>query len=223
MRSTNPFRKISKHENLSIFLVLLFIIAAVIFVEFFVVRSMDISAVAFIKPMNISNVLLQVSITGMMALSMTFIMISGHIDLSIGQMMCFLGTGMAFLMKTVGINEWGVAAIGLIVAVLFQLVMGLIISRTRLESFIISLGFLSIYRGFTYLITNGREITTEGRFTFLGRTYFDITDNFRIAMPVIILVLLTIIVWFLLRYTKFGRRVYAVGEMRTQHFLQVLM
>jgi len=186
MRSTNPFRKISKHENLSIFLVLLFIIAAVILVEFFVVRSMDITAVAFIKPMNISNVFLQVSITGMMALSMTFIMISGHIDLSIGQMMCFLGTGMAFLMKTVGINEWGVAAIGLVAAVLFQLVMGLIISRTRLESFIISLGFLSIYRGFPYLITNGRAITTEGSFTFLGRTSFDITDNFRIAMPVII-------------------------------------
>lgn len=81
MRSTNPFRKITKHENLSIFMVLLIIIAAVILVEFFVVRSMDISAVAFIKPMNISNVFLQVSITGMMALSMTFIMISGHISL----------------------------------------------------------------------------------------------------------------------------------------------
>jgi len=211
MRSTNPFRKITRHENLPIFLVLLVIIVAVIFVEFFTVRSMDITSVAFIKPMNISNVLLQVSVTGMLALSMTFIMISGQIDLSVGQMMCFLGTGMAFLMKTVGINEWGAAAIGLVAAVMFQLIMGLIISRTRLESFIVSLGFLSIYRGFTYLITSGREITTEGRFTFLGRTYFDITDNFRIAMPVIIFIALTLFVWFLLRYTKFGRRVYAVG------------
>ena len=104
MRSTNPLRKISKHENLSIFLVLLFIILAVILVEFFTVRSMDITKVAFIKPMNISNVLLQVSVTGMLALSMTLIMISGGIDLSVGQMMCFIGTGMAFLIKTSGIE-----------------------------------------------------------------------------------------------------------------------
>ena len=219
MRSKNPFRKITKHENLPLFLVLLVIIVAVIFVEFFTVRSMNFSAVAFIKPMNISNVLLQVSVTGMLALSMTFIMISGQIDLSVGQMMCFIGTGMAFLIKVVGINEWGAAAIAVVVTVMFQLIMGLIISRTRLESFIVSLGFLSIYRGFTYLITNGREITIEGRFKFFGRTYLDLTDNFRIAMPVIIFLVLTLIVWFLLRYTKFGRRVYAVGGNENAAFL----
>ncbi|MFC2159528.1 ABC transporter permease [Actinomycetota bacterium] len=219
MRSKNPFRKITKHENLPLFLVLLVIIVAVILVEFFTVRSMNITTVAFIKPMNISNVLLQVSVTGMLALSMTFIMISGQIDLSVGQMMCFIGTGTAFLIRTVGINEWGAAGIALVVTVMFQLIMGLIISRTRLESFIVSLGFLSIYRGFTYLITNGREITIEGRFKFFGRTYLDLTDNFRIAMPVIIFLALTLLVWFLLRYTKFGRRVYAVGGNENAAFL----
>jgi len=142
---------------------------------------------------------------------MTFIMISGAIDLSIGQMMCFVGTMMAFLIKTVNLSGGLAAIIALVVTIMFQLIMGLIISRTKLESFIVSLGFLSIYRGFTYLITNGREITTEGKFTFLGRTYIDLTENFRIAMPVIIFVVLTILVWFLLKYTKFGRRVYAVG------------
>jgi ribose/xylose/arabinose/galactoside ABC-type transport system permease subunit len=172
---------------------------------------MEFSKVAFIKPMNVSNVLLQVSVTGIMALSMTFIMISGGIDLSIGQMMCFVGTMMAFIMKTMRLSPGVAVLAALIGTVGFQLIMGLIISRTKLESFIVSLGFLSIYRGFTYLITNGREITTEGKFTFLGRTYFDLTENFRIAMPVVIFVALTFLVWFLLRYTKFGRRVYAVG------------
>lgn len=211
MRANNLLRKISKYENLSIFLVLLFIIATVILVEFFFVRGMDITKVAFVKPMNISNVLLQVSVTGILALSMTIIMISGGIDLSIGQMLCFLGTGMAFLIKTLGWNGWEAAATTIVVAVIFQLIMGLIISRTKLESFIVSLGFLSIYRGFTYLITNGREITVEGKFTFIGKTYLNITQNFKIGMIVIIFILLTFLVWFLLRYTKFGRRVYAVG------------
>lgn len=222
MRSKNPLKRFSKNENLSIFLVLLFIIAIVIIVEFFAVRNMDISKVAFIKPMNIANVFLQVSITGMLALSMTLIMVSGGIDLSVGQMMCFIGTGMAFLIKTAGWNEWGVAALGLVVAVAFQLVMGLIISRTKLEAFIVSLGFLSIYKGFTYLITNGREITIEGKFTFLGKTYLNIPWNqpvFKIAFPVIMFIILTVIVWFVLKYTKFGRRVYAVGGNESAAYL----
>ena len=219
MRSKNSLRGITKNENLSIFLVLLFIIIVVIIVEFFAVRNMDISKVAFFKPMNIANVLLQVSITGILALSMTIIMISGGIDLSVGQMMCFIGTGMAFLIRTAGWNEYGVAAIGLVVSIAFQLVMGLIISRTKLESFIVSLGFLSIYKGFTYLITNGREITIEGKFTFLGKTYLNITPSFKIAFPVILFILLTVIVWFVLKYTKLGRRVYAVGGNESAAYL----
>ncbi len=211
MRSSKFLRKISKSENLSVFLVLIFIIIAVILVELFAVRGLNLSEVAFIKPMNISNVLLQVSVTGIMALSMTFIMISGGIDLSIGQMMCFVGTGTAFLIRTVSIGGFPAALIAIAVTVIFQLIMGLIISRTTLESFIVSLGFMTIYRGFTYLITNGREITIAGKFKFLGRTYLDVTENFRLAMPVIIFLALTFLVWFLLRYTKFGRKVYAVG------------
>jgi ribose/xylose/arabinose/galactoside ABC-type transport system permease subunit len=187
------------------------IIILVILVEFFFIRNMDISKVAFIKPINIANVMLQVSITGILALSMAVIMISGGIDLSVGQMMCFVGSGMAFLIKSAQWNEWIVVVVGLIVTIAFQLVMGLIISRTKLEPFIVSLGFMSIYKGFTYLITNGREITIEGKFTFLGRTFIKFSDNFKIFMPVLVFILLTIIMWLLLKYTKFGRRVYAVG------------
>ena len=212
-------RRIGKTENLSVFLVLVFIVVAIIVVELSVVRGGVFSKVAFIKPMNVSNVLLQVSVAGIMALSMTFIMISGGIDLSIGQMMCAGGCAMAFLIKTVQLGTWAVVIIGLVGMIAFQCIMGLIISRTKLESFIVSLGFYSIYRGFTYLITNGREITIEGKFTFLGKTFFDITERFRIAMPVVIFIVLTFVVWFLLRYTKFGRRVYAVGGNQNAAYL----
>jgi ribose/xylose/arabinose/galactoside ABC-type transport system permease subunit len=219
MRFSDRWRKISKNENTSVLLVLVVIIVAIILAELIAVRNMEFSKVAFIKPMNVSNVLLQVSVTGIMALSMTFIMISGGIDLSIGQMMCFIGTMMAYIIKTMRLSPAVAVLAALIATSGFQLVMGLIISRTKLESFIVSLGFLSIYRGFTYLITNGREITTEGKFTFLGRTYFDITENFRLSMPVVLFVALTFLVWFLLKYTKFGRRVYAVGGNESAAYL----
>ena len=211
MNSNNSVRRFMKHENMSIFLVLLFIIIAVYLVELFVVRDGNISKVAFVKPMNISNVLMQISTTGILAIGMTLIMVSGGIDLSIGQMMCFLGTGMAFLLRNKGFSEPAMVLTGVCMAVLFQLFMGFIISRTKLEPFIVSLGFMTIYTGFTYLITNGSEITISDRFTFIGQTYINLTPSFRLGLPVVLLLLLTVIMWLVLKYTKFGRRVYAVG------------
>jgi ribose/xylose/arabinose/galactoside ABC-type transport system permease subunit len=211
MNSNNSIRRFVKQENTSIFLVLLFILITVYLVELFVVRDGNMSKVAFVKPMNISNVLMQISTTGILAIGMTLIMVSGGIDLSIGQMMCFIGTGMAFLLRNGGFSEPAMVLTGVAVAVLVQLTMGFIISRTKLEPFIVSLGFMTIYKGFTYLITNGSEITITGKFTFIGQTYINLTPNFRLGLPVVLLLLLTIIMWLVLKYTKFGRRVYAVG------------
>ena len=204
-------RTYSRRENGPIFLTLLATIVVVILVEMIFVRDFNIAKVAFIKPRNIANVLMQVSTTGILAISMTLVMVSGGIDLSIGQMMCFIGTGMAFMMRILGVNDWLVASLGVVVAVFFQVLMGFIISRTKLEPFIVSLGFMTIYKGFTYLITNGSEITIVDHFTFLGGTYFNITHGFRIGMPVVVLIILEVIMWLLLKYTKFGRSVYAVG------------
>jgi ribose/xylose/arabinose/galactoside ABC-type transport system permease subunit len=211
MHSNNSARRFMKHENMSIFLVLLFIIIAVYLVELFVVRDGNMSKVAFLKPMNISNVLMQISTTGILAIGMTLIMVSGGIDLSIGQMMCFLGTFMAFLLRNKGFSEPAMVLTGVAMAVIFQLFMGFIISRTKLEPFIVSLGFMTIYTGFTYIITNGSEITISDRFTFIGQTYINLTPSFRLGLPVVLLLLLTVIMWLVLKYTKFGRRVYAVG------------
>jgi ribose/xylose/arabinose/galactoside ABC-type transport system permease subunit len=211
MKSRSGMRRLMKQENVPIFLVLLVIIVAVILVEFLIVRDGNIAKVAFIKPMNIANVLMQISTTGILAISMTLIMISGGIDLSVGQMMCFLGTGMAFLLRTAGVSEGVMMLAGFGTAILFQLFMGFIISWTKLESFIVSLGFMTIYKGFTYIITNGSEITITGKFTWIGQTYLVFSPDFKIGLPVIILIGLTILMWLLMKYTKFGRRVYAVG------------
>ncbi|HVO21360.1 MAG TPA: ABC transporter permease [Anaeromyxobacter sp.] len=212
-------RNLLKHDNGPIFLTLVCTILAVFVVELLFVRGGDVSKVAFIKAMNVSNVLMQISLTGILATSMTLVMISGGIDLSVGQMMCFIGTAMAYMIKVVGLSNWSVVVFGLLLAVVFQVLMGLIISWTKLEPFIVSLGFMSMYKGFTYLITNGREITIEGKFTFLGKTYLNITESFRLGMPVITLVVLVIIMWLVSNYTKFGRSVYAVGGNESAAYL----
>jgi ribose/xylose/arabinose/galactoside ABC-type transport system permease subunit len=211
-RQTGALRRLWQHDNMSIFIVLVAILLAVVIIEYIVKGSFN-----FVTPRNISNVLMQVAVTGIFALSMNMVMVSGGIDLSVGWMMSFLGTGFAYLIRFNEMNEGLVVLIVVATAIGFQLFMGLIISRTKLEPFIVSLGFMSIYRGFTYLITNGREITIKGRFEFLGSEIFkfgkelDAAQQFSLRVPVILFVLLIFIVWLGIKYTKFGRRIYAVG------------
>ena len=202
---SNTWRRIKGHDNTSTLLVLIAMIAVISVVEYLVKGRVN-----FLSGMNISNVLLQVSVTGIFALSMTLVMISGGIDLSVGNMLSFIGTGMAYLMKTGGWGETETILLAVAVSVGLQLIMGLIISRTKIEPFIVSLGFMSIYRGFTYLITNGREITIIGKLQFLKEVVFRI-DRFVITVPIVLFVALAVIVWLVVKYTKFGRRVYAVG------------
>jgi ribose/xylose/arabinose/galactoside ABC-type transport system permease subunit len=219
MSLKNGVRRFLKQENTPIFLVLVVILIAVYLAELFLVRNGNAATVAFTKPMNIANVLMQISTTGILAIGMTLLMISGAIDLSVGQMMCFLGTGMAFLIRRAGFSELAMVVTGVTVAILCELLMGLLISRTKLEPFIVSLGFMTIYTGFTYLITNGSEITITGRFTFIGQTYLNLTPDFKLGLPVFLLIFLYVITWLVLKYAKFGRRVYAVGGNESAAYL----
>lgn len=204
-RSNTLLRRAWDNENKPIFMVLMVALVVVIVVEYLAKGSVN-----FFSGMNISNVLLQVAVTGIFALSMTLVMISGGIDLSIGNMMSFVGTGMAYMIRTVGWSEVSVILLSIVACIVLQMIMGLIISRTKIEPFIVSLGFMSIYRGFTYLITNGREITIIGKLGYLSGRVFSF-GQFVVTMPIITFLVLTILVWLVIKYTKFGRRVYAVG------------
>jgi len=207
-----------QHENATMFFVLVLIIVIVFFVDFFS-SGMVLSKAKFLSGLNISNVMLQVAVTGIMALGITLVMLMGDIDLSIGWMMCFVGTTSAYLLRNFGWSGWMIILAGVVISVFFQLLMGFIISRTKLESFIISLGFMSIYRGFTYLVTNGREITLGGNFKFLGKTSIKLTPTFKLYTPVLIFIILAILLWLIMKYTKFGRRIYAVGGNEKAAFL----
>lgn len=212
-------KRLLKHDNTPILLVFLGMILVVFLVELFAVRGGDLSSVAFVRPMNVSNALMQVAITGILAIGMTLVMISGGIDLSVGQMMSFIGVLTAYLIRNTELGEGTIMLLIILIAVSFELLMGFIISRTTLEPFIISLGFMSIYRGFTYVITGGRELSIHGSFSFLGQSYVGVTQTLRFGMPVILFVGLVTIVWLLSRYTKFGRRVYALGDNESAAFL----
>lgn len=188
-------RIFTRNENMPIFIVFIVLIIVI-----------EIIQPKFLSAMNIRNVLIQVSITGIAAIGMTFVMISGGIDLSIAWMISFLGCFMAYLMVVANLPIFLIVIICVITAIAGSSLMSFIISRTKLEPFIVSLGFMSIYQGLTYIISKGSERGIGDKFMFLGNT-FPLT----IGMPVYIFVILAIIFGLVLQYTKLGKRIFAVG------------
>lgn len=161
---------------------------------------------AFLSAYNIKNVLLQVSVAGIVTLGMTLMIIGGQIDLSVGFLVSLAASVMAYLLK-MDVAVILVVVTGVSLCVVLQSIAGFIVARSQVEPFIITLGAMAIYRGVALLITNGSEITLDGKFQALGRT-----SIFYIPTPIYIFIAACLIVGLALKYTVFGRRLYAVGE-----------
>lgn len=142
---------------------------------------------------------------------MTFILISGQIDLSVGAVQCLASMviGQYYIYK--GVNIW----IAVIVAVLFSVAMGFVtgalIAKLRIVPFIISLGMQGVARGLCYVISSGNSIPITGEsakvFRFLGSGYVG-----KIPIFFILLIIAAIICRFLLSKTQFFAKVYFIGS-----------
>jgi inositol transport system permease protein len=174
----------------------------------------------FLSTINLLNVLRQVSISGLLAIGMTFVILTAGIDLSIGSLLAFCGLAAAIVAKgstTGNFSLAGEAAAGygwgaaLLASVLIGLaggaIQGTAITRAKVPPFVVTLGGMSVFRGATLLISGGGPISgfDEGfRFWGQGRV-------FGIPTPVLIFLGFAILAHLVLRYTRFGRQVYAVG------------
>jgi ribose transport system permease protein len=140
---------------------------------------------------------------------MTFVILTGGIDLSVGSLLAVAGAVAAALM--VGGTPWPVATVaGLGSGVVLGLANGLSVTAFRIPPFIATLAMLSIARGLTQLITGGRPFTgLDPTFTLLGQGSLG-----PVPIPVIVMAVTVIISWVVLRHTVFGRSVYAVGANR---------
>ncbi len=159
----------------------------------------------FMSAMNIKNIFVQISITGVFSLGMLLVMLTGGIDLSAAAMSSLLGCIAAKLLVA-GASYILVILLVLLLGIVFQGIMGFIISRTSLEPFIVSLGFMSMYTGTTLLITNGSELNAGGALSFL--------NCFPLGLSLLAYVYFAMAVIFgvILSKTKYGRRLYYVGD-----------
>lgn len=165
----------------------------------------------FLTYSNIMTVLRQSSINAVIATGMTFAILTGGIDLSVGSVLAICGALAATLIAS-GMNLGLVLLVVLGMGLGFGLINGILISKGRLQAFIATLGTMTLLRGFTLVYTNGKPITTSGSpsteaFAFIGTGYIG-----PIPVPVYIMLLVFVAAWYFLRHTRTGRYVYALGS-----------
>lgn len=161
---------------------------------------------------NIINIIRQVSINGLLAIGMTYVILAGGIDLSVGSIIAFTGVVSASLVTGDANTPVLVAvAVGTLAGTLLGFINGVIISRFNVAPFVATLAMMSIARGLTMVYSNGSPIggLSDGFKNIGGGRILGI------PIPVIILLLIFAIAYIILIKTKFGRYVYAVGGNET--------
>jgi len=165
----------------------------------------------FLKTRNLLNILRQVSYTGIIGLGMTFVIITGGIDLSVGSMTALVGGISILVLNALGGGTWAIfvailAAIA--VGAAFGAANGLIITKGKVAPFIVTLGTMAIFRSLTLYISGAGEFRSQSNlFPQLGMGYF-----LGIPIPVWIFIGLAVLFWLILNHTKYGRYMCAIGS-----------
>ena len=162
----------------------------------------------FISPANIRNTLRIASINGLLAIGMTFVVLTGGIDLSVGAVMGCAGMYSAYFAQNSMGYPWLLAVvIGVAMGLLIGIFNGICISYLKVPAFVGTLGSMSIAQGLTFLITKAKPIP-------------GLSDGFKkigggsigpIPIPIIVMAVVLLVCFTLLYKTKYGRYVYAVG------------
>lgn len=166
-----------------------------------------LSSPAFLTPTNITNLLLQMSIIGVVVLAELIIVLTGGIDISVGSALGLAAVLSAGLFG--GFSVWFALLVALAVGGIIGLVNGWLVAFRGLEPFIVTLGMLALARGLVYAYSEGIPITPEA-----SETFAQIGQTTVLGIPVLTLIwiAMVLLVAFLLRRTVWGRRVYAIGS-----------
>jgi ribose transport system permease protein len=160
----------------------------------------------FLSVSNLLNIAQQTSINAIIAVGMTFVIITAGIDLSVGSIVALSGVALADMLQR-GHSEPAAIAVGLALGTLCGLINGSLISYGKLPPFIATLGMMSVARGAALFYSEGRPISgfdAEFRFIATG-------EVFSIPVPVIFMLLLYAVAHIILNRTKLGRYAYAIG------------
>ncbi len=189
---------------------------------FILMAAMSLIAPNFMSKGNLLDILRVNSIKGIMSIAMTLVLLTGGIDLSVGSTFAVSGAVTASLIvggysdyitsNLFKCNTYTAVLIGLLAGALIGLVNGLVITKLKVEPFIATLAMMIVARGITYLYTGGYPINFKpipDDFAWFGKGYVG-----AVPVPAVIFVLVVLAGGWLLKYTSFGRSLFAIGGNR---------
>jgi fructose transport system permease protein len=165
----------------------------------------------FLSGENLSLVLQQVMVVGVLAIGQTLIILTAGIDLSCGMVMALGGVVMTKFAVDFGLNAYAAIACGLAVTTGFGILNGMLVTRVKLPPFIVTLGTLNIAFAITQIYSQSQTVTNlPDAMTTLGNT-FNIGST-EVSLGTVSMLILYAVAWFVLRETAPGRHLYAVGN-----------
>ncbi len=168
----------------------------------------------FLSISNFLTVFQQISVLGVVTASFSLLLIAGGFDLSIGNIMSFQGSLMAYLAIQKEINIWLTLLIVIIVGVLAGALNGMIISLTKTPPLIITLGTSYVFSGLSLFVSKGRFMSMGGKLDAIGRLKL-----FGIPVSIFIMLLFMFIAYLILNKFRYGRRIVSLGGNEENAFL----
>jgi ribose transport system permease protein len=193
-KNTNPFFSWMK-RNLASMIAL-----------FIMVLCLSFTTSSFMVSSNLISVLRQVCVNCFIAFGITFVLIAGGIDLSVGSVVAAAGV-ISVRMANAGMPVIVAVGVALIFGAALGLFNGYVISHTTIPAFIVTLSTQIVVRGISYLLTGGMPAqSTNESFNYLGTGMV-----LGVPIPVAIVIITLVILYFILNRTAFGRHIYATG------------
>ena len=189
----------------------LIILVAIIFI------IMGLTNKNFLKWTNISTIITSLAIDGIVVIGMTIILISGGIDLAVGSTLCLCITVAGWLMKYASVNPWLASLVGIGVAALYGVILGVLVTKLHLTHFIVSLCFMGISRGLVQIITQGQNISlvsvlgSNPVFAFIGQGNINI-GSIQFPMAPVTFIIIAIVTEIYVRNSAGMRKVYYTGS-----------
>ncbi|HJN42178.1 MAG: ABC transporter permease [Anaerolineales bacterium] len=172
----------------------------------------------FTRTENLLTIARQISMVTLLAVGMTFIIVGGDIDLSVGSVFATTGIVLGTLIKQVHMNPWLALICALLLGLLIGLLNGLVVTKLGVPAFIVTLGGLSTYRGIALGIAGGYPVTSlpVSRFYDITAGYLVIQTGRYLSIPMQVIWMLTVLAigFVVLSKTRFGYHVYATGSNR---------
>lgn len=201
-------------------------IAGITILLLVIITVTTIIDVRFLSPFNVRNLLRWTGLFGILSLGVAFVIITGGIDLSIGSVVAMIGTFNAFLMVRQSVPVLLTLVLMLLLSLLLGLAHGLLITKLRVQPFIVTLCGLFIYRGMARFVVNDmtqgygtgfitlKDVLVKARipFSFWPGTPPAIVTQWSLPMPFVVLLLLAVVLAFVLNKTVYGRHLLALGK-----------